>query len=75
MTQLTKQQAYLAMFAFLERQYLLGAEELGSLLGSLALLPDGSPADPAHAAEWSAAVQQALSGQVFAELNLPPSPG
>jgi hypothetical protein len=75
MTQLTEQQAYLAMFAFVERQYHGGAEELGALLGSLALMPDGSPADPAYKAEWSTAVQQALTGQVFAELKLSPTAG
>ena len=43
-------QAYRAMVLFLERQYALGAsDQLGALLGAMALLEDGSPADPALA--------------------------
>jgi hypothetical protein len=71
MTQLTEQQAYLAMFAFLEAQYRsTGSDDLGALLGSLSLLPDGSPADPAFNSEWSASVEAALAGRVSAGLSL-----
>jgi hypothetical protein len=71
MAQLSEQQAYLAMFAFLEGQYVsTGAADLGALLGSLSLLPDGSPADPAHAEEWRASVEAALTGRVNATLTL-----
>ncbi len=71
MTHLTERQAYLAMFAFLEAQYRsTGSGDLGALLGSLALLPDGSPADPAHNSEWQAAVQAALTNRVDAGHSL-----
>jgi hypothetical protein len=67
---LTTQQAYLATFAFLETQFRsTGSEELGALLGSLALLPDGSPADPAHKREWEAAVASSIAGDVDAKLG------
>jgi hypothetical protein len=71
MTQLTERQAYLAMFAFLETQYhSTGSSDIGALLGSLALLPDGSPADSAHKEEWNASVKAAVSGQVNAGFSL-----
>ena len=71
MTELTEQQAYLAMFAFLEAQYRsTGSDELGVLLGSLALLPDGSPADASLKSEWHASVEAALAGHVNATLSL-----
>jgi len=64
---LTSQQAYLAMFAFLEAHYQsTGSSDIGALLGSLALLPDGNPADSAHRQEWEVAVRAAASGQVQA---------
>jgi len=65
---LTKEQAYLAMHAFLDKQFSLGCEELGGILGSMSLLPDGSPADPALALDWNDAVAAALSGAVSAQL-------
>ena len=39
--QLTKEQAYLAMYSFLDKQFSLGCGELGSILGSiLGMTPD-----------------------------------
>lgn len=71
MIQLNEHQAYLAMFAFLEAQYRSTAsDDLGALLGSLSLLPDGSPADTALGSEWHASVEAALSGRVNASLSL-----
>lgn len=67
--QLTPEQAYLAMYAFLDKHFSLGCEELGGILGSMALLADGSPADPAIAQEWRKAVATALSGNVDARLS------
>ncbi len=58
---LSADQAYRAMVLFLERQYALaGSDQLGALLGGLALLDDGSPADPALAKDWQEAVRAAL---------------
>jgi len=70
--QLTKEQAYLAMYSFLDKQYSLGCEELGSILGNMSLLPDGNPADPALASDWQEAVTAAVSGQINAQLTLQP---
>jgi hypothetical protein len=71
MKQLTEQQAYLAMYSFLEQQYQLGAgNELGALLGNLSLLPDGSSADPACKQDWASAVDAAIGGRVNANLTL-----
>ena len=66
---LTPQQAYLAMFAFLERNFQLGMPELGVILSPMQLLPDGSPADPAFAQDWLQCVELAISGSVDAQLS------
>ena len=53
---MTEQQAYLAIYEFLEARYQRGpSDELGSLPGSLALLPNVSPVDAAMATEMSCA--------------------
>ena len=71
MNELTPKQAYLAMYAFLEAHYQRSkADDVGALLGSMSLLPDGSPADPAIGGDWQAAVQFALSSSVDARLGL-----
>lgn len=63
--QVTVQQAYLAMFAFLESQFQsTESGDIGALLGALSLMSDGSPADPAHQREWAAAIEAALAGRV-----------
>ena len=63
---LTTREAYLAMHAFLQRQYELGLEELGGLLGSMSLLANGTTADPALQYDWIRAVAAAKSGNVDA---------
>lgn len=71
MTDLTARQAYLAMYSFLDDYYQrTKSDDVGSLLGSMSLLVDGTPADPAIEGEWSTAVQSALSGGVDAALRL-----
>lgn len=75
MKQLSPQQAYLAMFAFLENQYrLCPSAEIGGLLGTMSLLPDGSPADSAVAQEWEKTIQVACSGGVNAAFILGKKP-
>jgi hypothetical protein len=69
-TSLTAREAYLAMHAFLQRQYELGWEELGGLLGSMALLADGQVVDPALARDWGEAVAAVKAGTVDAQLRL-----
>ena len=59
---LTKEQTYKAMFVFLEKQYDLGWKELGGLLGSMALLEDGTPVDQAFIQDWKDAILEVLSG-------------
>jgi hypothetical protein len=68
---LTSRQAYLAMFSFLEAYYARGkSDEIGSILGSMTLLEDGFPADPAYLKDWEAAVSQALDGENNAALHI-----
>ena len=74
MTTLTEQQAYLAMFRFLETIYeTTQSDDIGGLLGSMSLLADGGPADSALRSDWAAAVKAALDGQVDARMNLGPA--
>lgn len=61
---LTVEQAYRAMFYFLEHEYdLTKADELGGMLGSLSWEITGGhgPADPGAWSEWLEAVQKALA--------------
>lgn len=61
-TTMTPEQAYQAMFLFLERYYeATGADDIGVLLGSMSLLEDGQPADPAMWADWCKAVEAQLA--------------
>jgi hypothetical protein len=60
---MTEAQAYAAMFHFLKQLYMrTKSDELGALLGSMSLLKDGSPADPAIVHDWRQAVEYALHG-------------
>jgi hypothetical protein len=61
---LNKELAYLAMWAFLDKQFSLGWKDLGGLLGSMSTLTDGTPMDQAFVADWQEAVEAALSGKV-----------
>jgi len=71
MNDLTPKQAYLAMYSFLDAHYQrTNADDVGALLGSMSLLPDGVPVDPAIAEDWRAAVQAAVTGAVDANLRL-----
>jgi len=71
MTDLTKNEAYLAMYAFLEREYeLTQSDDIGSLLGSMSLLQDGSTADPAVWNDWEDSIEIAKAGGVDALLKL-----
>lgn len=68
---LTSQQAYLAMFAFLEEEFkLTGSAEIGGLLGGMSLLADGNPVDSAVIEQWNLAVQLALTGEVNASFRI-----
>ncbi len=69
--QLSKDQAYQAMYSFLEGYYqLTGSDEIGGLLGSMSLLSDGATTDPAILSEWLEAVQKAKNNEVDAQLKM-----
>jgi hypothetical protein len=71
MNQLSPQQAFLAMYSFLDAHYQRSkADDVGALLSSMSLLLDGRPADPAVESDWAAAVQAAMSGSVEAAMRL-----
>lgn len=67
---MTQEQAYLAMYCFLEKQWSLGLNDLPALLGSMSLLADGSPVDSALLIDWNEAVAAAVAGRVDASLVL-----
>jgi len=53
MEKLTTAEAFQAMLLFLETYYeQTQADDIGALLGSLQLLEDGKPADPALWQDW-----------------------
>jgi hypothetical protein len=70
---LTEEQAYAAMFHYLEQLWeRTKSDDLGGFLGSMCLLQDGGTADPAVIHEWAEAVDFALKGGKAATLTLTP---
>jgi hypothetical protein len=68
---LSEHEAYLAMYAFLSEYYDRGrSDDVGALLGSLSLLGNGSPADPAFARDWEEACRAVRAGEVNAQMKL-----
>ncbi len=56
---LTVEEAYKAMVVYLEDLYFLTkSDDLGGFLGSMALLPDGKPIDPAVWQDWLKAIHK-----------------
>jgi hypothetical protein len=71
MKNITLEQAYAAMYFFLEDLYnRTRSDELGGLLGSMALLPDGKPADGGISADWQRAVERAVAEGKAGSLDL-----
>lgn len=69
---LSIQEAYKVMFLFLDFYWKLGnrnSNELGALLSSLALLPDGSSADPALLHDWRKCVDEVISYRDKSEIK------
>jgi len=65
------EQAYAAMFSFLSGIYSrTRSDEIGALLGSMATLQDGHPADSAIWKDWCAAVDKAMRDAVDPRLSL-----
>ena len=59
MNKLTEKQAYLAMIEFLDYYYeQTQSDEIGEILGSLQLLEDGKPADPAMWEDWLKSIEK-----------------
>ena len=68
---LTKKEAYLAMFRFLERQYeMTSSDDIGSLLGGMQLLADGITADEGEWLEWLDAVRVVKNGYTGAQFRI-----
>jgi len=71
MKSLTDEEAYLAMFAFIEKRYqLTSSNDLASFLSDMSLLFSGGTADPALQGDWEEAVELALAGKVDAMQRL-----
>ncbi len=70
--EMTVRQAYLAMYDFLSRHHARGpSDEIGSLLGSASLLPDGESADPAIRGDFLESASAVLEGEAGdADLSL-----
>ena len=62
MVTLTPEQAYAAMYYFMEDYYSrVHSDEVGALLGGMSLLGDGGTADPAVKSDWQRAVKRAMT--------------
>jgi hypothetical protein len=73
MIEMTEQQAYAAVFHFLEEFWKrTKSDDVGMLLSSMSILQDGQPADAAITADWQEAVEYALKGGKPAPLILKP---
>lgn len=71
MAELTKKEAYLAMYSFLVHEYqVTKSDDIGALLGGMSLLQDGGTADPAAWADWENAIENVKAGNVDALLRL-----
>ena len=71
MTDLTKKEAYLAIFSFLEEQYALTkSDDIGASLGGMSFLQDGDTADPAAWDDWESAIRKVKAVQSDAPLKL-----
>ena len=68
---LTSKEAYLAMFTFLDKHYeLTKSDDIGALLGSMALLQDGCPVDSAIQSDWESAIDTVIEGAADANFKL-----
>lgn len=68
---ISEEEAFKAMYAFLVNFYeRTESDEVGSLLGSMSLLSDGRPADPAIWSEWLECVRRARAGEIRLDLGL-----
>jgi hypothetical protein len=64
-------QAYAAMYYFLETQHSrVPSDELAIMLGSMALLKDGRPADEGAWSDWLEAVERARTDEAGIEFRL-----
>ena len=71
MDSLTTEEAYLAMFAFIEKRYrLTSSDDLASFLSDMSLMFSGGTADPALQDDWEEAVSLARAGKVDAMQRL-----
>lgn len=67
---MSEEEAYLAMFAFLDMHYeRTQSDDVGSLLSSMSLLPDGKPADRALWGDWLECLERARRNDVNAKLE------
>jgi hypothetical protein len=60
---LTSEEAYKAMYFFLERWWEVGGKDednIANIIGSMALLADGNSADAAMLADWKDSVKKVL---------------
>ncbi len=70
-TKLTLQEAYAAMYKFLEHEYeMTGSDEIGGMLSSMSFLDDGGTADPAVWSDWIQAAEKVISGDDDIKLHI-----
>lgn len=71
MDTLTVDEAYLAMFAFIEKRYrLTSSDDLAAFLSDMSLQFSGGTSDPAIQGDWEESVELARAGKVDAMARL-----
>ena len=71
MTTLTVEEAYKAMYLYLDNLYgSTKSDDLGGFLGDMSTLLDGKCADPAVWEDWLEAVEKVKKGEVSTGLDL-----
>ena len=68
---ITKKEAYISMFKFLDRIYSeFNIHDLGSILGSMSFLQDGTTTDPAYWQDWVDIIDKVKNGNTDIDLKL-----
>lgn len=69
----TDAEAFRAMFVFLEEYYLrTKSNDVGALLGSMSILPNGKPLDAAMWTEWLTCLEWSKLGNVDDQFRIEP---
>ncbi len=68
---ITTDQAYAAMYAFLERfNETYRSDDISNLLHGLSTHSDGCPMDAAHTIDWTECIEKARKGEIDTKIRM-----